>query len=112
MDALTHPTYRDALRVAALAKDDGVTAMELAEELHATRAWALTVLNELEAQGFVKGLPAKDKRRAGVATRYRFQAHKVEAAIADLRAWILGEPTGRVSRRRKTSEPPAEGNES
>ena len=71
MDALTAPTHRDALRVAALAGDDGVTAGSLSSELKATRAHMLNVLNELETQGFVKGTPAKGRRRPGVGTVYR-----------------------------------------
>lgn len=91
MDALTAPTHRDALRVAALAGDDGVTAGSLSSELKATRAHMLNVLNELETQGFVKGTPAKGRRRPGVGTVYRIQLAKVYAALDELRAWLTGE---------------------
>lgn len=105
MDALTAPTHRDALRVAALAADEGVTASSLASALSATRAHMLNVLNELEAQGLLRGTPTKGKRRPGVATVYRIQPAKVEAAIDELREWVLG--GGRVGRTRR--DPSTEG---
>ena len=105
MDALTAPTHRDALRVASLAGDEGVTASSLASELKATRAHMLNVLNELETQGFLRGTPTKGKRRPGVATVYRIQPAKVEAALDELREWVLGGV--RVARTRK--DPAAEG---
>jgi DNA-binding IclR family transcriptional regulator len=103
MDALTAPTHRDALRVAALAGDAGVTAGSVSSELKATRAHVLNVLNELEAQGFLKGTPAKGRRRPGVATVYRIQPAKVDAAVDELRAWLTGEVVS-VSPARKTRE--------
>ena len=103
MDALTTPTHRDTLRVAALAGHDGVTASSLSAELKATRAHMLNVLNELETQGFVKGTPAKGERRPGVATVYRIQPAKVNSAVDELRAWVTGEGTP-VGPARKTRE--------
>lgn len=91
MDALTAPTYRDALRAAVKAGNEGVTARDLAQQLVATRAHALNVLNQLETQGFVKGTPAKGRRRPGVGTVYRIQLVKVYAALDELRAWLTGE---------------------
>jgi hypothetical protein len=91
MDALTGSTHRDALRVAALAGETGVTAVGLAAQLKATRAYTLSVLTQLEAQGLVRGTPAPGKRQSGgVPTVFRIQLPKVEAAIEELRAWILG----------------------
>lgn len=90
MDALTSPTHRDALRVAALAGDEGVTAVGVSLELKATRAHVLDVLSDLEEQGFVKGTPARGRRRPGVATVFRVQLPKIEAALQELGAWVLG----------------------
>ena len=90
MDALTSPTHRDALRVAALAGDEGVTAASVSQELKATRAHVLDVLSDLEAQGFLKGTPARGRRRPGVATVFRIQLPKIEAALQELGAWVLG----------------------
>ena len=85
MDALTTPTHRDTLRVAALAGHDGVTAGSLSAELKATRAHMLNVFNELETQGFVRGTPAKGRRRPGVSNPARqgqFGARRV-ASLGD-----------------------------
>lgn len=90
MDALTAPTYRDALRAAAIAGDTGVTAASLSSQLSATRAHTLNVLNELEAQGFVVGTPLKGKRKPGVPTVYRIQPDTIEVALDELAGWVLG----------------------
>lgn len=90
VDALTAPTHRDALRVAALAGDDGVTASGLSSDLKATRAHMLNVLNDLEAQGFLRGTPAKGKRKPGIATVYCIQPVKVRIALDGWRRGFSG----------------------
>ena len=79
------------MRVAALAGDDGVTASGLSSDLKATRAHMLHVLNDLEAQGFLRGTPAKGKRKPGIATVYCIHPVKVRIALDELAAWILGQ---------------------
>ena len=90
MDALTSPSHRDALRLAAQAGDAGVTSGLLVKKLKGTRAHMLKILNDLEAGGFVQGDPAPGERRGGVATVYRIVPGVVEAAIDELRAWVTG----------------------
>ncbi|WP_428094900.1 helix-turn-helix domain-containing protein [Demequina sp.] len=90
MNALTQRARPDVLRLVAQAGASGLTANDLADRLDATRAWALRVLTELEAVGFVTGTPPKGERQAGTATRFVLRADRVDAAVNELRDWVQG----------------------
>jgi len=77
--------------ICSRASNTHFAALFRTEQLHATRALAPKVLNDLEAQGLVTGSPVKGGRRAGLPTVYRIQPARVRAALDELGAWIRGD---------------------
>lgn len=93
MRALTSMAHADVLHLVARSRDEGVTLAEITAELRCDRRHGHRILNALEDEGLIRGVPARGDRhppRRGQPVRYYLNRDAVDLALATFRAHILG----------------------